>query len=201
MSTEEINQPVVAYFTFIQNNMAQITSGNATQVMREAEQRHLQIMHQVIGQLREEWTSRLAMREQEFEQRLQEAESGSLVAKAEYQKLSSEAVQALENAKASHQAEGVPYKSLQVKFLTSLGPELLLRRQQQLWPMVQEGAAVVDRQRRNPPEEESSFARPQQQLPPMEVDSNSPPPIFRDVRKFKDVHFLIQKPLPEEAYF
>eukprot|EP00435_Cladocopium_sp_Y103_P022076 s4295_g5.t1 len=105
MSTEEINQPVVAYFTFIQNNMAQITSGNATQVMREAEQRHLQIMHQVIGQLREEWTSRQAMREQEFEQRLQEAESGSIVAKAEYQKLSSEAVQALENAKASHQAE------------------------------------------------------------------------------------------------
>eukprot|EP00435_Cladocopium_sp_Y103_P000431 s2766_g1.t1 len=41
------------------------------------------------------------MREQEFEQRLQEAESGSIVAKAEYQKLSSEAIQALENAKAS----------------------------------------------------------------------------------------------------
>eukprot|EP00435_Cladocopium_sp_Y103_P049587 s713_g15.t1 len=32
-----------------------------------------------------------------------------------------------------------------------------------------------------------------------EVESNSPPPIFRDVRNSKDVHFLIQKPSPEEA--
>ena len=47
MDDETINQPVVAYFTFIQNNMAQISSGNALQVMREAEQRHLQIMHGV----------------------------------------------------------------------------------------------------------------------------------------------------------
>eukprot|EP00435_Cladocopium_sp_Y103_P027264 s1013_g6.t1 len=97
MSTEAINQPVVAYFTFIQNNIAQIASGNATQVMREAEQRHLQIMHEVIGQLRTEWMSRLAAREQEFEQRLHEAEA--------------DAVQALENVKSSHQAEVEKLKS------------------------------------------------------------------------------------------
>ena len=42
-----MSQPVVAYFTFIQNNLNQLTGGNAAQVMREAEQRHLQIMNEV----------------------------------------------------------------------------------------------------------------------------------------------------------
>eukprot|EP00435_Cladocopium_sp_Y103_P033531 s327_g8.t1 len=91
MNTEAINQPVVAYFTFIQNNLAQITIGNAAQVMREAEQRHLQIMHEVIGQLRDEWASRLAAQEQEFEQRLHDAEAATVAAKAEVEKLKSEA--------------------------------------------------------------------------------------------------------------
>ena len=47
-------QPVVASFTFIQNNLNQLTGGHAAQVMREAEQRHLQIMNEVLQGLRNE---------------------------------------------------------------------------------------------------------------------------------------------------
>ena len=74
MDDETMFQPVVAYFTFIQNNLSQITSGNTLQVMREAEQRHLQIMHGVVDSIRNEWSSRLVMQEQEYEQRLLEVE-------------------------------------------------------------------------------------------------------------------------------
>jgi len=56
MDEETMYQPVAAYFTFIQNNMSQITSGNTLQVMREAEQRHLQIMHGVVDSIRSEWS-------------------------------------------------------------------------------------------------------------------------------------------------
>ena len=63
MDDETMFQPVVAYFTFIQNNLSQITSGNTLQVMREAEQRHLQIMHGVVDSIRNEWSSRLVMQE------------------------------------------------------------------------------------------------------------------------------------------
>ena len=64
MDEETIFQPVIAYFTFIQNNMSQITSGNTQQIMREAEQRHLQIMHGVVDSIRSEWSNRLVMQEQ-----------------------------------------------------------------------------------------------------------------------------------------
>ena len=74
MDDETMFQPVVAHFTFIQNNLSQITSGNTLQVMREAEQRHLQIMHGVVDSIRNEWSSRLVMQEQEYEQRLLEVE-------------------------------------------------------------------------------------------------------------------------------
>ena len=78
MDDETMFQPVVAYFTFIQNNLSQITSGNTLQVMREAEQRHLQIMHGVVDSIRSEWSSRLVMQEQEYEQRLQDVESKAI---------------------------------------------------------------------------------------------------------------------------
>jgi len=78
MDDETMNQPVVAYFTFIQNNMSQITSGNTLQVVREAEQRHLQIMHGVVDSIRREWSSRLVMQEQEYEQRLQDVENKAI---------------------------------------------------------------------------------------------------------------------------
>ena len=38
MDADTIYQPVIEYCTFIQNNLAQTTSGNTLQVMREAEQ-------------------------------------------------------------------------------------------------------------------------------------------------------------------
>ena len=74
------SQPVVAYFTFIQNNIQQLAGGIANQVMREAEQRHLQIMNEALQGLRNEWTSRLAQKDQECEQRVQDAESQALAA-------------------------------------------------------------------------------------------------------------------------
>ena len=73
-----MSQPVVAYFTFIQNNLQQLTGGNASQVMREAEQRHLQIMDEVLQGLRREWNNRLIQKDQECEQRVQDAESKAL---------------------------------------------------------------------------------------------------------------------------
>ena len=86
MDEETIFQPVVAYFTFIQNNMSQITSGNTLQVMREAEQRHLQIMHGVVDSIRSEWSSRPVMQEQEYEQRLQDVENKAIGALNEERK-------------------------------------------------------------------------------------------------------------------
>lgn len=45
---EESRAPMIAYFTFIQNNMAQIQSGNVEAVMNEAENRHREIMQHVV---------------------------------------------------------------------------------------------------------------------------------------------------------
>ena len=75
-----MSQPAVAYFTFIQNNIQQLTGGNANQVMREAQQRHPQIMNEVLQGLRNEWDSRLVQKEQECDQRAQDAESQALAA-------------------------------------------------------------------------------------------------------------------------
>ena len=54
MDDETMSQPVVAYFTFKQQNLSQTTSGNTIQVMREAEQRHLEIMRGVADSIRNE---------------------------------------------------------------------------------------------------------------------------------------------------
>jgi len=83
MDEDTIYQPVVAYFTFTQNNLAQITSGNALQVMREAEQRHLQIVHGVVDSIKNDWPNRLTKQKQEYEQRLQDAEAKEIAAIAE----------------------------------------------------------------------------------------------------------------------
>ena len=75
-----MSQPVIAYFTFIQNNLNQLTGGNAQQVMREAEQRHLQIMNEVLQGLRSEFSNRLIQKDQECQQKVQDAESKALAA-------------------------------------------------------------------------------------------------------------------------
>ena len=100
MDDETMFQPVVAYFTFIQNNLSQITSGNTLQVMREAEQRHLQIMHGVVDSIRNEWSSRLVMQEQEYEQRLQEVEGKAISAVNEERKRGDELEVRLNQAQA-----------------------------------------------------------------------------------------------------
>ena len=48
--------------------------------MREAEQRHLQIMNEVLQGLRTEWNNRLVQKDQECEQTVQDAESKALAA-------------------------------------------------------------------------------------------------------------------------
>ena len=62
MEEESIRQPV---------------GGNAQQVIREAEQRHMQIMNEVLLGMRNEMANRLAQRDQEWEQRVQDAESSN----------------------------------------------------------------------------------------------------------------------------
>ena len=59
-----MSQPVVAYLTLIQNNIQQLTGGSANQVMREAEQRHLQIMNEALQGLRNQRKSRLVQKDQ-----------------------------------------------------------------------------------------------------------------------------------------
>ena len=106
MDEDSIRQPVVAYLTFIQNRMARLTSGNAQQVIREAEQRHMQIMNEVISGLRSEMANRLIQRDQEWEQRVQEAEgsaiAASLAATAEARKHSEDLQARLNQAQALH---------------------------------------------------------------------------------------------------
>ena len=103
-------QPLVGYFTFIQNNLAQITSGNTLQVMREAEQRHLQITHGVVDSIKNDWLSRLAMQEQEHEQRLQDAEAKAITAIAEERKRGDELEVRLNQAHATHDARVEEFK-------------------------------------------------------------------------------------------
>ena len=109
MDDDSIRQPVVAYFTFIQNTLAQLTSRNAKKVMREAEQRHMQIMNEVILGLRNEMVNRLAQRDQEWEQRVQDAESSAiapgLAATAEARKHRDDIQARLNQAQALHDAE------------------------------------------------------------------------------------------------
>ena len=78
MEDESIRQPVVAYFTFVQNNLHQLASGNATQVIREAEQRHMQVMNEVLQNMRNEMALRLTQKDQECMQRVQDAESSAI---------------------------------------------------------------------------------------------------------------------------
>ena len=111
MDDETMFQPVVAYFTFIQNNLSQITSGNTLQVMREAEQRHLQIMHGVVDSIRNEWSSRLVMQEQEYEQRLQDVESKAISAVNEERKRGDELEVRLNQAQASHDKRVEDFKA------------------------------------------------------------------------------------------
>ena len=111
MDEETMFQPVVAYFTFIQNNMSQITSGNTLQVMREAEQRHLQIMHGVVDSIRSEWSSRLVMQEQEYEQSLQDVENKAIGALNEERKRGDELEVRLNQAQASHDKKVEDFKA------------------------------------------------------------------------------------------
>ena len=105
-------QPVVAYFTFIQNHMTQITSGNALQVMREAEQRHLQIMHGVVDSIRSEWSSRLVMQEQEYMNKgLQDVENKAIGTLNEERKRGDELEVRLNQAQASHDKRVEDFKA------------------------------------------------------------------------------------------
>jgi hypothetical protein len=110
MDEDTIYQPVVAYFTFIQNNLAQITSGNALQAMREAEQRHLQIMHGVVDSIKNDWSNRLTKQEQEYEQRLQDVEAKAIAAIAEERKRGDELEVRLNQARATHDAKVEEFK-------------------------------------------------------------------------------------------
>ena len=111
MDEDTIYQPVIAYFTFIQNNLAQITSGNALQVIREAEQRHLQIMHGVVDSIKNEWSNKLTKREQEYEQRLQDVEAKAIAAIAGERKRGDELEVRFNQAQATHDVRVEEFKA------------------------------------------------------------------------------------------
>ena len=111
MDDDTIYQPVVAYFTFIQNSITQITSGNTLQVTRKAEQRHLQITQGVVETIKEMWSNKLVQKEQEHEQKLQEVESKALAAPAEARKRGDELEVRLNQAQAAHDAKVEEFKA------------------------------------------------------------------------------------------
>jgi hypothetical protein len=113
MDEDTIYQPVIAYFTFIQNNIAQITSGNTQQVMREAEQRHLQIMQGVVDSIKNDYgqTSSFIQNKQEYEQRSQEVEMKAAAALAEERKQGDEFEVRLNQAQATHDAKVEEFKA------------------------------------------------------------------------------------------
>ena len=95
----------VFYRPVIANSMSQITSSNALQAMREAEQRHLQIMKGVVESLRNESTSRQAHQEQEHEQQVQNIENKALAAVNEAYQRCSEMEALMKQAQTSFDAK------------------------------------------------------------------------------------------------
>jgi hypothetical protein len=111
MEEDVIYQLVVGFFTFIQQNLSQITSGNTIQVMREAEQRHPQIMHGVIDSIKNEWSNKLVRKEQEYEQRLQEVETKAMAALVEERKRGDEFEVRWNQVRATHDAKVEEFKA------------------------------------------------------------------------------------------
>ena len=89
------------YFTFIQQNLSQITSGNTIQVMREAEQRSLEIMQGVVDSIRNEV----------YEQRLQEVEVKATAALADERKRGGEFEVRWNQARATGDAKVEEFKA------------------------------------------------------------------------------------------
>ena len=99
------------YFTFIQQNLSQITSGNTIQVMREAEQRYLEIMQGVVDSIRNEWSNKLAKEERVYEQRLQEVEVKATAALADERKRGGEFEVRWNQARATGDAKVEEFKA------------------------------------------------------------------------------------------
>ena len=57
-------QPVQAYFQFVQNNGMILDESNIDHVRQEAEERHRQIMEQMVRQLRSDYQTRSVQMEQ-----------------------------------------------------------------------------------------------------------------------------------------
>ena len=76
MDEDEMQQPVIAYFQFTQQNVQHIQAGDVDRVMREAEQRHRQIMQATVDSIRERF-------QQEFNQ--QQVANGQQLASAQSQ--------------------------------------------------------------------------------------------------------------------
>ena len=79
--------------------------------MREAEQRHLQIMHGVIDSIKNEWSNKLVRQEQEYEQRLQEVETKAMAALVEERKRGDEFEVRWNQVRATHDAKVEEFKA------------------------------------------------------------------------------------------
>eukprot|EP00435_Cladocopium_sp_Y103_P041062 s114_g11.t1 len=65
-----LSQPAQAYFQFVQNNLTFINEGNIDLFRQEAEERHKQLMEQMVAQLRSDYESRNMQVEQGCMQRI-----------------------------------------------------------------------------------------------------------------------------------
>ena len=68
------SQPVTAYFQFIQNNVHQIQAGNVEGVMREAEQRHREIMAATLENVRQQYDAEVRRQQSAMNEQLAEAQ-------------------------------------------------------------------------------------------------------------------------------
>ena len=75
MDEDEMQQPVIAYFQFIQQNVQHIQAGDVDRVMREAEQRHRQIMQATVDSIRERFQQEFNQQQVANSQQLASAQS------------------------------------------------------------------------------------------------------------------------------
>lgn len=97
--------PVNQYFQFIPQNTTRIQSGNTQAVMREAEQRHREVLESIVQQLRQDSMQRVQTIEAAHERTRAEFHEYRSIVSNELSEQSSTGAFALGNESASHKAE------------------------------------------------------------------------------------------------
>ena len=75
MDEDTMQQPVIAYFQFIQNNVQHIQAGDVERVMQEAEQRHREIMQSMFEGIRAQFQQEMNAAQAAHSQQLAQAQN------------------------------------------------------------------------------------------------------------------------------